>query len=235
MARVIGILLLLTACLWAGYIVDQPDAARGVDAPMDAIYGGRNFGTCEYFAIGSSGGTIGRYLQLVKFDTLDVLPAGAVIDSAILTLTSYATNGSFTAYCAPLLREWGEGARCNATVQTGESGYTYYMFPLTWTSAGAQGVGTDRMGVLDSCVMTAGLTRFEITASVQALVDSSLNYGLVIFPQSNGTPYYFARSSDYGTAAQRPKIEVWYSEAAPSEARKYYIWTDNNEVKIGRR
>ncbi len=63
---------------------------------------------------------------------------------------------------------------------------------------------------------TAGEIAINVTSSVQAWSDGGTNNGWIIRPDpDNGTGGVDARSNEFGTAAQRPRLEVRYGEGIP--------------------
>ena len=221
------LLLCLAGLVFGAYIVDQPDAARGKDAKGATSVPNRNFGADIYQSIQYP--TQSTYIQ---FDTINAIPASAIIDSAKLTYTKgLGASGSAVLYTAPILRVWGEGIHDNAPATTGECSYNHYAYPSTWTIAGCKGVGTDRTAALDSQATTSAPATLVIviTNTVQAIIDAGYNYGMTHWYVTSC--YYYPYSSDYGTALKRPKLEVWYPDVPVLIAMKWRGYYDGENLR----
>ena len=211
------LLLCLVGLVFGAYIVDQPNATRGKDNWMINHEGDRttNQGSSTIIAIGSTASGVPLYTGLIEFDTLNSIPLGSIVDSAKITFYIYAAGGTEIYYCARGKRIWGE---LTSTFNT-------YDGVNNWTVGGAQGEGTDRYAPTDSFALTgSGYKTLDVTPTVQADVTAGTHRGWVWYIVNAG-PYQFARSSDYGTALKRPKLEVWYPDVPATGAKAIYYST----------
>ena len=181
-----------------------------------------NYGTDVLLAIGdSSGAASAAYRILVKFD-LSGIPANAKIVSAALALnehTAYDTAGvgSWAANVHGVLKNWVEAQATWNNYSTGNA----------WAVAGL-GAG-DVTVALDSITLdgtaAAGFVTWSgsgLVTLVQAWVNGSVsNYGVAIAAptaENKGVAPLSSnlfRSTDYGTAGDRPKLTVTYSMGLP--------------------
>ena len=150
------------------------------------------------------GGTGQDVSSLIKWDISEI-PANAIVEAATVTFTvSDASSQSYVLY--ELLRDWQEG---EATWQQWSSGNA-------WQTAGALGAadqGNLVLGQLNASV--SGPTSVPLNADgvavVQDWVDgSATNYGFHLV-ENGATNGLDLRSSEYGTAGDRPKLTVTYS------------------------
>lgn len=191
----------------------QPDGTAGKDAYITSSFATSNYGTDTNLYIQTTSGKSPSYLySLLEFDVSDI-PAGATIDAAKFTFYCHTVNfgGGFTnGGVARLLRAWVES---QVTFNDWKSG-------SAWTSPGALSDGNDYTSsgqVTWTAPTSAG--SFDITGLASLVQDALDNRSGVLSvvvrrtsaPDSNGILCY---SSDHGTASQRPKLTVDYTEAA---------------------
>jgi hypothetical protein len=146
--------------------------------------------------------------NLLRFD-VSSLPAGATVQSASLTLyvTSRSNSNTMTAAVYPVLRYWNAGYATWATVDGS----------IAWTTAGCNGMGTDRSGTAAASVTfnvaSGSVTTPDLTALVQGWVDApASNYGVLLRPQGGaGIVNYYIASAQNATLAYRPKLTVTYT------------------------
>ena len=139
---------------------------------------------------------------LLRFD-LATIPSSATVTT--VTLTFNITNGSDSAYQIFALKQaFAEGSTTWNLAQTGVNGQTAGANGANdreTTSLGATPTGT---GELSVTLNAAGL------AKVQSWVSNpATNFGFIIMDAVN-TNGADLRSSETGTATQRPKISVTY-------------------------
>lgn len=230
-ARIGLILLIVVGACVAGYIVDQPDAARGKDAfiwPRNVNY---NMGTDLYVVLNAS--SFRETAQLIQFDTLNVIPSGSTIDSARITYKRFAASGSGIIYTSRMIQYWDEGNKDRTSASDGEMTWNCYSQPNTWQIAGAKGAN-DRSADLDSqAVAMDSPLIIDVTNTVQAIVDAGYNNGILHYMLPVGSYYWWGYTSDSPVASNRPKLEVWWTEPPPSDSKKQiYLWYDNDEEII---
>lgn len=183
-----------------------------------------NYGTNVLVAIGdSSGSANAAYRILIKF-LLTSIPANAKVLTAALELNEYsafdtAGTGSWAAHLYPLLRNWVQA----------EATWNVYSSGNSWTTAGASGAGTDIGASADNITLdgtaAAGFVTWSgsgLVSLVQSWVNGSVsNYGVLIaaptaeFKGVAPLSSNLFRSSDYGTAGDRPKLTVTYAMGLP--------------------
>lgn len=202
----------------------QPDATDGNDTFILNTTATTNYGTNVLLAIGDSSGSVSAaYRVPIKFD-LSSIPANARVLAVELGLNEYAAydtaaTGSWAAHLYTLLRNWVEA----------EATWNVYSSGNNWTTAGAAGADTDISASVDSITLDGTAAVGFVTWSgsglvslVQDWVDGSVsNYGVLIAAPSaeyKGVAPLSSnlfRSSDYGTAGDRPYIEVTYAFSLP--------------------
>lgn len=148
-------------------------------------------------------GTGNDIYTLLRFDNIigggaNQVPAGAQITEALLFLTIVDTGD--TGQVHPLTTSWTESSTfssfCGASCDEGvEYGSMVTTFPASST----------------------GTFSVNVTASVQAWADGTTNLGWIIRPHpDNGSGGVDANSSEFGTASQRPRLQVRYNEGPPA-------------------
>ncbi|UCE58166.1 MAG: DNRLRE domain-containing protein, partial [Phycisphaerales bacterium] len=134
---------------------------------------------------------------LVRFDNIvgagaGLIPAGATVVSATLTIVAYDPSAAPPADVHAVLVDWDE-----TTVTTNNFG-------------GDAGVQVDEYGPdIGDGPIANGTAVIDITTAVQGWVDNpASNFGLIFVPNSpNGV---VVRSSEYATVAERPLLTVEY-------------------------
>ena len=164
-----------------------------------------NYGTAADFRIQK--GTGSNQFSLLKFDFSSVVPAGATITLATLSLYAYTANGPDTLTAYRLLRtDWSESQATWNEYKTGSS----------WGTAGALNTTTD-FTTDDSASgsvanNSAAWHNFTVTAQVQTARDSVS--GVAHFKIIDTADYYYQRyrSSNYTTdTSLRPKLYIEYT------------------------
>lgn len=204
----------------------QPDATAGIDTMAIDITPTTNYGTNAVLAVGDgSGAALSAYRTLIKFD-LSTIPAGARVVDAGIFLNEYSAAdtagvGSWAVDARRLLRNWVEA----------QATWNIYATASNWTTAGAGSLGNDVDADISATVTldgtaAAGFVEWSgatLIDDVQGFVDGTYsNYGwglAALTAERQGTAAQFSanyfRSSDYGTAGDRPKIEVTYAFSLP--------------------
>lgn len=183
----------------------QPDATAGFDNRIQNNLPNNNYGTATVMASGETLSGATTYRALIKFD-LSSIPSNAVISTATFSLYDYFHDASNvrTARCYRILRDWTE---TGSTWNNWKSGNA-------WTTAGCGSAGNDYasgdIGNLSYDVAAAKWRDFPMTASgIEDFVNgTNPNYGWIVRMDTEVNDYHDHRTSDFGTASFRPKIEI---------------------------
>jgi hypothetical protein len=163
---------------------------------------------------------------LVKFPNIfgtgpNQIPPGSAILSAtlIMYMTDPGNGGTDCPTVYQVAESWVESEGTWNDRQTG----------VSWTDAGADGP-TSRSTSEGIITCDTGMGVYEsidVTTSVQNWSNGEPNEGWVFVngPNGDGIDY---RSSDYGTVAQRPELQVDYVPEV-----FYSVGTDTNDLKTG--
>ena len=162
---------------------------------------------------------------LIRFD-VSAIPAGSTIDSASLdiTVSSRAGNsGEKTFEMYRCLQPWVEGTGdATAPPHGGADDWHYEEPDGHWDAQHAATSGTDYSAILSAEFEQdfAGypslvLSEAQMATDVSLWVEGTQNNGWIIHPEGSASNYYiWARSSEYGTAADRPKLTIDYTAAS---------------------
>ena len=149
-----------------------------------------------------------NYSTLIRFGVFQPeggpVPSGATIQSA--TLQMYKQYYDDTIRLNPLLKPWVES---QATWQISQTG-------VPWTSAGANGVGSDYASSADAVIsvpFNPGWISFDVTARVrQWASNASSNFGWRLVSTTSPVNAKTFNSSEYTTdPTLRPKLTIVYS------------------------
>jgi hypothetical protein len=186
----------------------QPDGTDGIDSFIASNTATTNYGTNATLYIGESNSAASVARALIKFD-LSSIPDHAHILSATLSLWNYAdaANNARTLRAFRQLRAWTE------------AGVTWNRYDGSndWQTAGGFGASdceqTDCGSLALSATEAAGEKIITLdTAKIQEMVAGAfVNNGFLLKVDTEGDDQYAYRSSDYATAADRPKLTVVYS------------------------
>lgn len=189
----------------------QPDASAGVDTYINNGSTTSNYGSSTDLI---TAGPAATKKILIKFD-LSSIPAGSIINSAILTLTCFVSGASDNLTIHRGLLDFFEG---NGDGTAGSiSGSTWARQDnsggISWTGGAGGAAGTEYASTpTDTHILTGiGAADWDVTPDVQDFVDSlATNRGWWILQSSGGNRSF--RSSDYGTAGSRPLLTIDYDE-----------------------
>lgn len=206
---------------WSGWVLDptltlQPDAA-GIDTSIQSNVATRNRGANTDLLIGEDGYASAVYRTLIKFD-LSELPSGANISSATLSLyalTDRATSTStFSVYRQK--RAWVEGTGVDTSPATNGATWNKYdvVNNLSWSTAGGFHADDCEQMAIGSRAMSASesvnaFLSWTLTPTTKTGLD--LGNGWLIKSETEADDAYWFASSDYATAAYRPKLVVEYT------------------------
>jgi hypothetical protein len=216
----------------------QPGATGGLDTTISGYSGNpdKNYGVTNVIYTGDQGS--GYNLRgLVQFDVSSI--AGSTVNSAVLTLyCTYSSSSSASDVTIHRgLTQWYEGVKDGVTPDAGQDGSTWnhrnQNGDVHWGAVGGQS-DTDLVGTATATtnVPNTGSADFTVTADVTAWVGGTTNRGQWI--RMNSSQYKTFASSDNGTAANRPKLVVNYTEAAAGGANAVpIIWRHLQGLKHG--
>lgn len=201
----------------------QPDGTAGIDTLLNFAAPTFNYGVALLYPVGAISTNEPRR-ALIKID-ISSLPAGATLNSAILTLycEAEATTTDRTIGVHRALTQWFEGVKDAAAPDASQDGSTWNLRnangSVAWGAAGGQS-GVDYTATATaSVVITAPATAydFNVLADVQAWHEASaVNHGWFVIntqEMTSNTRKTIA-SSDNATAGNRPKLVIDYTEAA---------------------
>ena len=189
--------------------------ASGIDAAIDSYRPTTNLGSDYLFAVGYDNQRI--YRQLIKFD-LSALPSGADITSATLSwyVNIDVSTNQTTYRVYRLKRAWVESQVTWSIYSTGNS----------WQVAGGFGANDCEQVDIGSRIFTAAETTnefkdFALTPTTKAGLDLG-NGWLIKADNESVQAQYRGFSSDWDTAAQRPKLVIEYTGSIPAIAMDVY-------------
>jgi len=194
-------------------VVLQPDASEGYDARLLRHVPDRNYGVEEQLGMmyySTYGGECNH--TLIKFDLSEIV---GPVTSATLRYWKKLAAGTCNIYTHRLLRNWGEGIHNNQNATAGECSWNHYKHPNTWTTGGAWGIGTDVTDALDGPTIVDSNDSpidIDVTDTIEEIRTAVNNYGLMQrTPGTASINRYHPYSSDWTTAAERPKLTVVYA------------------------
>jgi len=176
-------------------------------------------GASAQLQVKNDGGQIRQ--TLVRFDSVfgSVVPTGVTIQSATLTVVSDGGSGGGT-YLHKMLVTWSGTSTYNTLVSGVDDPGEYDTTPISTNSG----------------VVSGTPVSYDVKSVVQAWSnDPASNFGFVWLSQ--GASHYF-RSSEYGTATDRPLLTVTFSEfqitafAVQGALTGSSKWTDSATVYV---
>ena len=189
----------------------QPDAAGLEDTYTDNSQASTNYGSSADLGISGTSTEKKGWLKIVD---LSSIPAEATISSAPLVLKAYSrvhrNNVRLAAFRAGA--SWVEGS------------ITHNNLPSPETA------GSQLDEIINPGAPPLDLS-WDIAAAVQGWIDGSFSNDGVRLYGTLGNNTYACRSSDYGTASERPKLVVTYDEEIPRDV----AWTeDGSHLAVAR-
>jgi hypothetical protein len=164
---------------------------------------------------------------LVQFDVASVVPAGATITGAVLTMdvaafeSTLATNMELRRVLAP----WGEGLSSGAGVYAGapalagDATWTHAQYPsIPWAAPGGDCVGTPSASrIIGQTGLYTWDSTPELVADVQMFLDSpASNHGWVLRCSDEVTSFSTKVFSSRHTGPLGPRLIVTYTPFAPT-------------------
>ena len=158
--------------------------------------------------------------SLVKFDLTDI-PAGATIDSAVMTLyytgQDYSENAR-AIYVYRVKRAWVQG----------EANWVRYAVDNNWATAGCANTSTDResTNIGNSPTQSANPVEdvsvvFTLDASkIEEMIPGGVftNNGFLLKVATESSDFVYYKNSLAVTSTSRPKLVVTYTPALASQA-----------------
>lgn len=192
----------------------QPSSA---DNTLSQAFPDNNYGSLTNTTISNGNNAIRR--GLLTFDFSSVVPAGATITSATLSLYCYQVSSGRTITAYRLLRtDWS----------VSESTWNIYKTGSNWGIAGASDSTTDYTTTDSSSatsLSSAGWLNFTVTAQVQTALDSVS--GIAHFlcldsgSTSTATQRFYSRNETTDTTL-RPKLYIEYTvPSGPANLKSY--------------
>jgi len=183
----------------------QPDAAAGADTYIVDTSPNTNYGTLSSVRAGRlSSANLCRFL--LKFD-LSSLPDDAILVSSILTL--YQTSISAYPNTIEIFRSKRAWVETQAT-------WNDYATGSSWQEPGGFGADDCDATVIGSLAFTvpetAGYRDFVLTPTTKADLDFGNGWLLKATDEVTTNANRTFRSSDYSTAANRPRLVIEYTE-----------------------
>jgi hypothetical protein len=158
--------------------------------------------------------------SLIKFDLSglqSLISSSSQIVSAALKVNIARKEGNDIDVDAfRVLKSWSQGDQCHddTDLDANEATWLYQSYSTTWSAGGAGDAGTDRASSADDTTTITGTGWFgwDVTGSVKDMFDDENYDGWVLKSQSeSGDNWSAFWSSEDGTAANRPYLEITYN------------------------
>jgi hypothetical protein len=157
---------------------------------------------------------------LIKFNLSELqnlISDSSQIVSAYLNVRVANNIGSTTFDAYRLLKDWYEGDECHPATDAddGETTWQWQSKPTEWSTAGADGAGSDRESSSGGTfsVNSTGWKSWDLTQSVKDMFTSGNYYGWVLKSQAESGDNYFAFNSSEEpnpNEDRRPYLEITY-------------------------
>jgi hypothetical protein len=163
---------------------------------------------------------------LVRFDLLGVVPAGVILDDAVLQLEVTSAPDAITRSIAlhRVLADWGEGTSSSsggggAPATPGDATWLHTSYPSQfWSQPGGDFEPTPSAATLVGDVDTYTWTGPALRADVEGwLANPETNFGwLLLGDETAARTVRRFESRESATPAFRPVLHLFYSEPVPS-------------------
>jgi hypothetical protein len=208
-------------------LILQPGPEDGIDLQLPEGFA-ENYGQWVRLEVGSWAGVF--HHSLIRFDVASQLPAGAIVDSATLSLYTIflQMEASIEIRVHRVLEEWEEGTGQGTDGPRTYDGATWFhrRYALSgdpdsgvpWRQEGCSAAGTDfKKEAEDAAIPVDGWNDWSLSAAlVQSWLDApSTNYGLIITDHDARAGKVEFASSDYYDAEVRPRLEIRYHVPNP--------------------
>lgn len=217
----------VVACLLGGTIGVNAAVVSLVPTLDNSIYSESNNSNAlgGLFAGRTAGGAIRR--ALLEFNIAASIPAGATIDSVVLTLSQIKIGpaGSAIFELHPVLAEWGEGTSSGTgtggAATPGDATWNSRLFgTATWTTAGGDfsaAVATTTFGTAITTYSFASTS--GMVSNVQAWLNGpSTNFGWIMKAANETVTSARELGSGEGAPAEQPTLTVTYTVPEPGTA-----------------
>lgn len=199
-----------------GTLTLQPDASAGIDTHVRENASSSNFATGTFLRC--QGDADNRKFGFMKFDLSSI--SGKTVTSATLTLWNTASNGVNRNFQVNSIlsanSDWTE-AGATWDEPTGSAFWEGDVGSDAGADAGCSVSSTDwnatDLGTFTYTANDGANTAHVITlvnSQIQSMVDGS-NYGILLKYVSTDSQNFDFQSSDYATAANRPKLVIEYT------------------------
>ena len=180
---------------------------------------------------------------LIKFDVAAIVPAGAIITAATLTMRmDKTTSGLQNVSMHTVTADWGEG-NSNAlasvgrgtTAQINDATWLHRFFSSTfWTTPGGDFTSTPSASTSVNSPGNYSWASTALTANVQSWLDNpSANFGLIVI--GNEAIAHTAKRfvSREGVTADRPKLSITYTQPCTNPSITSFIAAPNSVCENG--
>jgi spore coat protein A len=176
-------------------------------------------------ALASKNGAGDLRRGLVQFD-LAPIPAGAVIQSATLTMYNNESSSSTDVALHRVSASWGEGTSLagsngdgGAPSTTGDATWLHRFYPgTTWATQGGAYAATASATTTVASVGSYAWTSPALAADVQAWIDApATHFGWILRGKETGSGNALKSfdTRESATSARRPRLEVTYVPPPP--------------------
>lgn len=206
----------------------QPDETSGVDTYINSGAANTNYATSGSIVLA---GSSGYQKGLLKFD-LSSIPAGAVIESAVLTIRqdSDGTSGGHQIRLYRSLVDWFEsGSTWNHRNTSGAVG---------WAGGAGGAAGSEYSASSFASTPNVGFSTVDLNFTVTSEIDAYVNGGITnrgwwIIRDGTVLATTVLNSSAHVTAATRPKLVVTYFVPSPRIGNSAGVATVSGELSDG--
>jgi hypothetical protein len=192
------------------YTSEQAYQGADADTYLNGAAKTTNYGSSSDILMGTYTVTNEGRRGLFKWDLSGELSASDTIDGAVMLVNQYGDNGDWNG-------KKSNAYRCTRTNWVeGEATWNIYSTGNSWTTAGGDYTSTGKGA--DSYAPDGALWQgWDCKDIVQEAVTNQGQVASIIIitsPEDTGDDYGTYRSTNYGTPADRPRLEVMYTVGA---------------------